>query len=73
MELKYAGRIDGEFNGWNGGAVFELVNGIKWKQKECKYHYHYKYRPEAKIWRDGSRYYLEVECMNEMIEVERIN
>jgi hypothetical protein len=60
MELKYAKRIKGEFNGWDGDAIFELDNGTRWQQK--KYKYKYKYRPMAKIWKDGGRYYIEVDC-----------
>jgi len=40
MELKCESRINGEFNGWDGDAVFELENGTKWQQ--VKYRYKYK-------------------------------
>ena len=72
MQLKYDSRIAGEFNGFNGDAVFELTNGSKWQQAKYKYKYKYKHRPKAKIWKDGSRYYIEVDCMREMIQVRRV-
>jgi hypothetical protein len=72
MELKYDSRIEGEFKGWDGDAVFELTNGTKWQQAKYKYKYKYKYRPKAKIWKDGSRYYLEVDCMSEKLQVRRV-
>lgn len=72
MELKYDTRINGEFKGWHGDAVFELANGTKWKQAKYKYKYKYKYRPKAKIWKDAGRHYLEVDCMSERIQVRRL-
>ncbi len=72
MELRYDSRISGEFNGWDGDAVFELDNGTTWQQALYKYKYRYKYRPRAKVWRDGGRYFLEVEGMDERIEVRQI-
>lgn len=73
MELIYDSKINGEFNGWDGEQIFELSNGTKWKQRRYKYKYKYKYRPKTKIWKDGSKYYIEVDCMDEMIEVIRVS
>lgn len=72
MQLRYKSRISGEFNGWDGDAIFELDNGTKWQQSRYKYTYRYRYRPQAKVWQQGGRYFLEVEGMNEMIEVHRL-
>ena len=72
MELKYDSRIYGDFEGWDGDAVFELINGTKWQQTKHKYKYKYKYQPVAKIWKDGSRYFLEVDGMPDMIQVRRL-
>ncbi len=43
----------------------------KWKQVEDRYQFRYAYRPKAKLIRDGSTHYLEVEGMDDMVEVER--
>ncbi len=72
MNLYKEKRIANDFNGWDGDAIFELTDGSRWQQKKYKYKYKYKHRPKAKIWKDGSRYYLEVDCMNEKIEVIRL-
>ncbi len=71
MQLVAQSRIHGEFNGWNGQSMYQFQNGQRWKQAHYRYRYIYKYMPRAKVWRQGSRYYLEVEGMNEMIEVQR--
>jgi len=74
MKLIYESRIKEDFEGWDGDTVFELDNGTKWQQKYYKYYYYYYwYRPVAKIFQDGSEYFLEVECMHEKIEVVRID
>jgi hypothetical protein len=73
MELVIESRIEGECEGFDGDIVFELVNGIKWQQSVYKYKYRHKYRPLAKIWRDGGLYYIEIEGMEEMVQVRRIN
>ena len=72
MEVKYDSKIVGEFNGWNGDDVYELINGSKWELTRHKYKYRYKYRPKARILKDGSKYYLEVDGMDEMVEVRRV-
>lgn len=72
MLLVTESRIDGSFYGWGDPGVFKLVNGQIWEQVRYKYHYHYAYRPVARIFKDGSRHYLEVQGMNEVIEVRRV-
>ncbi len=73
MELKKKTKINGEFNGWEGESVYELLDGSKWQQAKYKYKYKYKYMPNVKLWKDGSRYYLEVEGMSDKIEVQRVS
>ena len=72
MELKKETRLDGEFEGFDGDKVFTFVGGEQWRQAVYKYKYRYKYRPKVKLWKDGSKYFLEVEGMNEMIQVRRL-
>jgi hypothetical protein len=72
MDLVSESRIADEFEGWDENQVFELTNGQKWQQVQYKYRYRYMYMPRVKIWRDGSKYLLDVEGMDEMLEVRRI-
>jgi len=65
--------IADEFEGWNEDAVYELDDGSKWKLISYKYSYMYHYRPKAIIWRDGERYFLEVDGISEKQEVQEVN
>ena len=71
MKIVTESKIDGSFRGWTGRGVYKLTNGQVWEQVRYRYRYRYAYRPKARIWRDGSTHYLEVEGMDEMIEVRR--
>lgn len=66
-------RIDGEFNGYDDGAVFRLANGQVWQQKRYKHKYRYKYRPHVRIYREGSDYMMAVDCMDEPIAVVKVS
>jgi len=72
MELIKETKLEGEFDGYDGDKVFTFSNGEKWQQAKYKYKYKYKYRPTVKLWRDGSMYFLEFDCMDEMIQVRRL-
>ncbi len=72
MDLKKATRLVGAFDGYDGDKIFTLANGEKWQQSRYKYKYKYAYRPSVKLWKDGSKHYLEFDCMDEMIEVKRV-
>lgn len=62
------GQLKGAFKGFkNRDTVFEFHGGSKWQQAEYKYHY--AYMPNAKVFKDRGRFFLEVEGMNEVIEV----
>ncbi len=71
MDLITESRIDGAFRGWSGYGVFRLINGQIWKMIYYRYSYRYQYRPVARVWCDGSRHFLEVGGMDEMVEVSR--
>lgn len=71
MRVVTEGQIDGAFSGWDGDTYYNLTNGQVWQQTHHKYAYHYAYRPNARVLTDGSRYFLEVEGMDEPIEVRR--
>lgn len=64
-------RIKGQFEGWDGDTIVELDNGQIWKQTQWRYRYRYKYRPKVLLYRDGYRWYMQVEGMD-AVGVERI-
>jgi hypothetical protein len=73
MDVVIEAQIKGAFGGWKQGNVFVFNQGYhkKWKQVEDRYHFRNAYRPKAKLLRDGSTHYLEVEGMDDMVEVKR--
>ncbi len=72
MELIKETRLEGEFDGFDLDKVFTLASGQKYQQVRYKYRYHYSYRPKVKVFRDGGKYFLEIDGMNEIIEVRKI-
>jgi hypothetical protein len=64
--------IVSDFSGFSSGNVYELANGQLWEQEDYEYSYSYKYRPDVKIYKDGIKYMMKVEDMDEMIEVEEL-
>ncbi len=73
MELYREARLEGESKGFEGETVFKLTNGQIWKQAEYYYRYKYKYRPTVRIYRDGSRYLLELEGISKLVRVQKIS
>jgi hypothetical protein len=72
MDVVIEARIKGAFNGWGQGKVFVLDKGFhkKWEQVEDRYQFSAAFRPKAKLLRDGSKHYLDVEGMGDMVEVK---
>ena len=66
-------QVAGAFTGYNDSAIFRLTNGQVWQQKRYKYKYKYKYRPKIRIYQDSGRWFAEFDCMEEPIEVVRVN
>lgn len=73
MDVVIESHIKGAFQGWDRGKVFVLDKGVhkKWQQIEDKYQFQSLYRPKARLLRDGSKFYLEVEGMEDSVEVKR--
>jgi len=69
MELYLKSRIDRAFKGWTGKGAYKLENGQIWVQTKYKYKHHHSFNPLAKIWKDGSSFFLDVEGMKDKIEV----
>ena len=55
-----------------GDTVSELDDGSKWELVSYTYSYSYSYRPRAFIWRDGGRYFLEVQNMKDKQKVREM-
>ncbi|NND45346.1 MAG: hypothetical protein HKN58_08480 [Xanthomonadales bacterium] len=67
-------RLVGEFDGWDGETVFELENGMVWKQDETdKFFTRNMVNPEVTI-KSGlfDSWRLSVEGYNKSVKVERI-
>jgi hypothetical protein len=62
-------QIDGEFSGFDDGAIFRLSNGQTWQQARYRYRYRYAYRPKVEIVRSGNGYVMKVPCMADEISV----
>lgn len=65
-------KIEGECKGWDGNTVFKFSNGQIWRQSVYRYKYFYKYYPTVRIWRDGSRYLLEIDGVQEKLSVTKL-
>jgi len=57
----YEGRIDGDFNGWEGETIYKLMAGHIIQQSSYYYHYHYAYAPSVIIYGSSGRYKIHVE------------
>lgn len=64
--------ICGDFEGWDGDAVYELDDGSRWELVAYNYLPAYSYRPRTIVWRDGTRYFLEVQGMKDRPEVQEV-
>ena len=60
-------RIEGEFEGYEYGNVYHLINGQAWQQTSATYNYSYKYGPRVTI-RNGE---MRVDGMSRSVRVTR--
>ncbi|WP_233962162.1 hypothetical protein [Pectobacterium versatile] len=72
-EIIHSSHIDGDFEGFDDGAFFQLIDGTYWVQDEYNYWYHYAYRPQANILRHNGRIYIQVDNQNEIVAVRKID
>ncbi|AGA26396.1 hypothetical protein [Singulisphaera acidiphila] len=63
METQWEGFIAGLFEGYEGGRVYELTNGTRWRQDDRTKEYVYRERAKAKLlWNQSTgTHFLEVE------------
>jgi hypothetical protein len=73
MDVIIEARIKGGFRGWNKDRIYALDKGLhkKWQQVADRSQFRSAYQPRARLLRDGSKHYLEVEGMDDMVEVKR--
>ena len=64
--------IDGEFEGWTGETIFQLMNGQIWQQSSYAYTYHYSYMPKVIIYKVDSGYRMKVDGVSSEISVKQI-
>lgn len=69
----YQGKIDGEFEGWEGETIFKMMDGSIWQQASYDYTYHYAYMPDVIIFSKGGATYMKVEGVDDVIQVRRLN
>lgn len=69
----YQGKIDGEFEGWEGETIFKMMDGSIWQQASYAYTYHYAYMPRVIIYSKGSGTFMKVEDVDDVIAVKRLN
>ena len=62
-------RIDGDFEGWDGGTTFKLTNGQVWRQVGNEYTFDYNFYPKVSIVSTQDGYQMQVEGMNKKISV----
>lgn len=66
------GKIVNDFNGIDQYNIYELSNNSLWIQTNYKYKYNYSYNPDVILYKDGIKYYLYINCIDEFIEVEEV-
>jgi hypothetical protein len=64
-------RIDGDFEGWDGGTLFELENGQVWMQRGTARQHTYRFSPRVRIHRSTSGCAMTVDGVGEVL-VERL-
>ena len=65
-------QIDGDFEGFDDGAVFRLADGTYWIQDQYLFWYHCSCNPWVLILRSDNRYYLQVAGKDKIVAVRRL-
>jgi hypothetical protein len=71
-QVLWRGRVEGEFTGFDGEALFKLSNGTYWLQAEYKYWYYYSYCPEVELYRSQGGTLLRVVGQSELVAVVQL-
>lgn len=62
-------QVKGEWRGWDGNTVVQLMDGTKWKQEQYHYEYTYDYYPMGELTDDGR---LQINGMSTAVPVTRL-
>ncbi|HUF29059.1 MAG TPA: hypothetical protein VMM77_00240, partial [Gemmatimonadaceae bacterium] len=65
-------RMAGDFTGWDGGTVFEFVNGQVWRQTSFGTLHQYARSPKVTLVATGSGWRMQVEGVPQSIYVRRV-
>ncbi|MGI8617752.1 MAG: hypothetical protein ACR2L6_01520 [Gemmatimonadaceae bacterium] len=65
-------RMAGDFTGWDGGTVFEFVNGQLWRQASFGTLHQYARSPKVTLVAAGSGWRMQVEGIPQSIYVRRL-
>jgi len=65
-------KIDGEFNGYEDGKIYKLINGQIWEQVSARYRCKYRYMPSVMVVRRDQVYMMKVEGMDDWVTVRRL-
>lgn len=64
--------IDGDFKGWDGNTVFNMVDGHSWQQDRPANMFSNLYRPTVVIYRTTEGYKMKIDGVDETMLVKRI-
>lgn len=64
--------VNGEFTGFEGEKVFQLLNGQVWQQMDFTYHYHYAYGPQVIIYPAGGGMMMKVDGVEKAVRVMQL-
>ena len=73
LEVVRTSQIDGDFEGFDEDALFQLMDGSRWLQDEFKYCYQYSYCPQVEILRGNGRLFLRVDGNSEIVPIRQIH
>ena len=65
-------QVEGDFEGFEGETIIQLVNGQVWQQSEYWYHYHYSFMPQVFIYNQGGIYKMKVDGVDQSVGVTRL-
>ena len=64
------GVLRGLFQGFDGpGTIYEFTDGERWRQVCDTVRPHRAFMPDARITKNGEKYFLQVEALNVFVEV----
>ncbi len=72
MKLVIISRIEGMHEGYAPGLVHAMTNGLHWRQTGRTERRAILVSPEARLYHDGSAYFLEVESLVGLVRVELV-